>query len=764
MSLGALIEKFRSVALDRIEKMNLTLVLLERSPGDEDAREELLREIHTLKGEAKMMGFADINLVAHQTEHLLTLILDTSVEAAKPMIDAAFEGLDIIRALLTKAAGASNAPIDLAGFIDRVNELRVGVQKPAPLTPPVPPPALEDPGARRPDPPEDMRENVESGGWTRPGAGRSTRTRIQAIEEPVAVEGDQSGMLRIQAGGSLRVELDKLERLGDVSGEVLLMSRRVGHRLGDVDRIRRELRDWLFVVEGHLPKSQLGTMRNLVHQLDSFETSLREAAYQVNMRSAQLDEQTRRLRHVPLAQVLSHYPRAVRDLAKNEGKRVRLVHAFGSVEVDRAILSALSDPLLHLVRNAVDHGIEPPKERAELGKEPEGEIRLTAEYVGDSIRVVLSDDGRGIDPEAVLKRAVERGLVTSQQAGTMSDHDAVALIFEPGFTTKKQVDDLSGRGIGMDIVRRHITRLGGFIEIESEVGLGTSFMLHLPVSSAVSDVLMVRIGQTTFGLPAKDVERVDIVEHGELRKIHGGVCLRYDGDLVALVDWAPLLGLDKRGAPPAQFTVILVRKGARRVAVWVDEVLGEREAISRPLGEFLSGVRLCRGMALTDAAEVVPLLNVVELMGQSPRDMRLNLEGPQKKKHFTAVEGNRAIDIKTILVVEDSEITRALIVSILKGLGYRVIEADDGHHGWNLLQRHKVDLVLTDIQMPGMSGLELLTDIRASPTYARLPVVILTTLGEPEDKQKAMRLGANGYLVKLNFQEKELVDTVRRYL
>ncbi|MBA2663084.1 MAG: response regulator [Bradymonadaceae bacterium] len=773
MSLGALIEKFRAVALDRIEKMNLTMVLLERNPGDAHARDELMREIHTLKGEAKMMGFADINLVAHQTEHLLLVLAARNFDVERALVDVVFEGLDLTRQLLTKSAGAAERPVDLAGFIDRVTAARnsAGAKQTTAALETSPTPPREQPVSA---PTESPAPFGDSGGWARPSTGRATRTRIQAPDderaaasEPGAQPGAEitnAAMLRIQSTGTLRVDLEKLESLGDVAADVLLLSRRFDYRLGDLEALRGEFRGWLGQVEGTLPKSQQNALRNLVHRLDAFETSLREEAYLVSMRSGQLDEQTRRLRHVPLAQVLSHYPRAVRDLASAQGKRVRLVHAFGDVEVDRAILSAMSEPLLHLVRNAVDHGIEPPEQRAQLGKEGEGEIGLLAEHVGDGIRVVLYDDGRGIDPNFIRAKAFERGLINAEQAETLSDQDAIALIFEAGFSTRDAVDDISGRGIGMDVVRRQISRLGGYIEIESEVGKGTSFMLHLPVSSAVSSVLIIVIGARRFAIAATDVERVDVIGRDELRRVHGGVCVRYSEELVALVDWAPLLGIEQRTAAPMEFTVLLVRKGTRKVAVWVDTVIGEHEAISRPLGEFLGGIRPCQGVALTDAGEVVPLLNVLDLLTRTRAELQFNPDGLAVKKRWTAIGDMPAIDIKTILVVEDSEVTRALVTSILRGVGYRVLEADDGDHGLRVLERNRVDLVLTDVQMPRMNGLELLAAIRASSQHARLPVIVLSTLGEPEDKERAMQLGANGYLVKLNFQEKELLNSVRRYI
>lgn len=753
MSMGALIEKFRSVGLERLERMNDLLILLEREPNDAEALDEILREIHTLKGEAKMMGFADVNLVAHQAENILLQFTDNGQITSTAPLNLLFEGLDLMRGLLTKSVGDAEKDLDLNRFIDNV----LAASKDLPSQPP---PHTQPQTALPPDKkPLTPTSHID----LNDGPGRTTHARIEAPPSEQALSPDPS-LLKILASSTLRVEIDKLERIGELTGEALLMGRRLSYRLDQLLELRLELKQLFGSIEGNLPKTRAAALRNLIHRFDAAEAALREQNHLVNLRASQLDEQTRTLRHIPLAEVLSHYPRALRDLANAQGKDVRIIHSFGNVQVDRAILSALSEPLLHLARNAVDHGIEPPDERIAAGKSPDAEIRLTADYFANSLRVVLSDDGRGIDPQLIRDQAIHRGLLPPEQARQLSDQEAMALIFEPGFSTKEQVSDVSGRGIGMSVVRRQIARIGGFIEIESQLGQRTTFTLHLPTSSAINAVLTFTIGDQLFALTAKDVVRVEMLNRQEIKKIHGGPCIQIDGQIIPIVDWSHLLGEATRHTPKEMITLLLVQKGARTVAVLVDQVIGEQEAISRPLGEFLAGINVCRGVALTDSGAVVPLLNAMELIEESTTRAAPSLQLRAPGRAFATVQGQKPSPTQTILVVEDSEVTRSLVVSILKNQGYRVIEADDGTHGWSRLQRNKIDLVLTDVQMPGMDGLQLLRHIRDSPDFATLPVIILSTLGEAEDKKRAMSLGANGYLVKLSFQEKELLDTVRRYL
>lgn len=740
MNIGELIDKFRDVALDRIEAMNAALLQLERAPGDNDPAELLLREIHTLKGEAKMLGFADVNLVAHQIETVMILSHERGFQVPRPAIDLLFEGLDTLRVLLTKRIGAADAPVDLSGFVERVHRVSEVLEE-VDLS-------IEDLGES-----SEIIEELEA----------------QASQAAQLAEASRhAGTLHLQTENTLRVRFEKLERLGEASSEVMLMGRRLDYHHKQLEEARDQLKDWIAIAEANLPKSHLASVRALSHRFDAIAQAAREDSHLVNLRTGQLDEEVRSLRHVSLAQVTAHYPRAVRDLAQSQGKRVRFIQDLGNLEIDRSILSALSDPLLHLIRNAVDHGVESPDERKLMGKPAEAEIMLSVDHHGDSLKVVLKDDGRGIDAELVKLKAQERGMITAEAARQMSETEAISLIFQPGFSTRDQISDISGRGLGMDIVLRQVTQLGGVIDVDSTLGKGSAFYLHLPLPSAVSVILLIRLGGRTFGIQAQDIERVARRRQERIVRLHGSPCIREDGELIPVVDWRPGLGLRApMTSPDEEIPLLVVRKGARRVAVRVEDVHGEREAVIRPLGEFLQGVRACRGVALTDADEVIPLLNVVELLTRSAQDEPQlthtwrEQRGPVSTLELKALP---ALGQKAVLLAEDSEITRSLIAKIVRSLGYRVLEAEDGKMAWEMLQNHRVDLLITDIQMPRRSGLELLELLRASPTHKNTPAIVLSTLGSPQDKEQAMQRGADMYLVKLDFREKDLIAAVQRYL
>ncbi len=716
MSVADLIEKFRGVAIERVEKMGGLLVSLEREV-DPGQIEELTREIHTLKGEAKMMGFADVNLVSHLTEHLILVAAGREFEGVETDLqDLMYEGLDILKALMTKTSGAATAPIDLAGFVDRVAEARA----------------------------------VAMGGT---GFGERTYTPKKKVRALSHVEPSKPA-----AASSLRVGVEKVERLAEASGEVLLASRRLEYQMGRADDVAVQFKRLRDAIEPFLPKSRMAELRQFGRGFDQLVSGLRGAAGQSGQWAMQLESHARDLRHIPLEQMILQYPRAVRDLASVRGKKARFEHDVTGVEVDRGVMNGLADPLLHLVRNAVDHGIETPQERVAAGKPEEGVVRLTADASGDSVRVTLSDDGAGIRPEFIARRAVERELISPEEAAKLSDADKLALIFEAGFSTREEVTDVSGRGIGMDVVRRHVGLIGGTVDIESEPGVGTTFVLDLPVDTSIASVLVVRVGEQRLALPAKDIERVELTKYEWLELQDDALHVPFGEQVVPLIEWGRVLGPRTPPTPHGDLTVLLVRRGARSVAVWVSEVVGEHEAMTRPLGAFLSGVRVCRGICITDAGELVPVLNVNELLSAENFAQAPNIRA-RATANLPAVP-----KVHTILVVEDSEVTRALVSSLLTGAGFRVVTAEDGYDGWQKLQGTQVSLVLSDVQMPRMSGLSLLEKIKGDERFAELPVVMLTTLGEAADKARAMNLGADGYLVKLNFQEKELLQTVRRFL
>jgi len=472
----------------------------------------------------------------------------------------------------------------------------------------------------------------------------------------------------------------------------------------------------------------------------------------------QLDAEVRRVRMLPFAEACQGLERAVRDLAQAGGKQVELVVEGGRVELDRSVLEGLKDPLNHLVRNAVDHGIEPPERRRAAGKLPAGRVTVAAELRGSQVEVVVADDGAGLDLDAVRAVARQRGL-----ADLPDGRDLAHLIFLPGFSTAPIITDVSGRGVGLDVVKQRVEQLHGTIELSSETGRGTRFTLAVPLTLTTIRAVLVVAGGQAFAFPTTNVRKLILVDLDDVRRAGGREVLVTEGEgaplLVAALAEALGLAVPKLvGAPaPGRRPALVVAAGERRMAFVVDELMTEQEVMVKGLGARIRRVRNVSGGTILPSGRVALVLNVAQLvrsaLGRAP--------GATLAPAAPAAVPAAA---KRLLVVDDSITTRTLEKSLLEAAGYQVATAVDGADAWRLLQEQGADLVLSDVEMPGMDGLELTEAIRASPRFADLPVVLLTARASAHDKARGVAVGADAYLVKDEFDQKAMLETVAQLL
>ncbi|MEQ9323251.1 MAG: response regulator, partial [Polyangiaceae bacterium] len=463
-----------------------------------------------------------------------------------------------------------------------------------------------------------------------------------------------------------------------------------------------------------------------------------------------IEVEVRELRLVPLARLFDAYPRAIRDIARETGKRVDLEIAGADVEVDHAVLERVEASLVHLIRNAVDHGVETPAERRAAGKPAEATLWLRATQSGSRVTIVVEDDGRGIDKDSVLATARQRGVIDEGVTAVTLD-DAIALLFAPGFTTKSVATETSGRGVGLDMVKADVEGMGGTVRITSEPGVRTRCELSVPVSLVRAPTLVVSVSDNLYGLPPAHAVRV--LHPGEGERLDGAYpTLRIGGELVRLVPLSQLLAV---GTPPrGEGTVLLLADGDRRLAIEVDRVVSETNVVQREMATLLVASRVTAGTAVIGQGQLVVLLNVAELMRSAHG---LERHGPEPRV-------DEDVPRRQVLVVDDSELTRDILVNLVSRLGYEVIEAVDGQDALRRLGEGPVDLILTDLEMPVLDGFELLDQVRASPHLRELPVVVCSTRGSDEDKRRAADLGADAYVVKSRFDQDELDRTLGRLM
>jgi two-component system chemotaxis sensor kinase CheA/two-component system sensor histidine kinase and response regulator WspE len=474
-----------------------------------------------------------------------------------------------------------------------------------------------------------------------------------------------------------------------------------------------------------------------------------EAVQGAHTQFSQLAERVGSARLIPLSGVLAAFPRAARDMAREQGKEIDVAVQGGETGVDKAILLSLNDPLVHLVRNVVDHGLEPPEERLAAGKPRAGRLGISARTDGDLLALVVEDDGRGISPEKVRAAALRKGIIGETQAAGLSARALLDLVFLPGFSTREQAGETSGRGVGLDVVRKKVTSLGGSVTVESEPGKGTRFTLRMPQSLSLMKVLLVRIDEDVYGLPAVDVDAVGRLDPKDVAEVAGIRAVRYRGRLLPVVALGPLLSLNGGPRHPRP-TVAYVLHGADGAAVVVDGLFGEREVAVKAPGAFLKGMRYVTGAAALEDGRVALLLSTSDLVGAARR-----LASP-------AMSRGRDRRRLRVLLVDDSAIAREAEAALLRSLGHEVEEAADGEDGWQRLQDGAFQVLVTDVQMPVLDGIDLTRRVKAAPRFGKLPILILSSLSAPEERRRGVDAGADAYLVKGELDPESLAATLER--
>ncbi|AKQ64817.1 Signal transduction histidine kinase CheA [Myxococcus hansupus] len=468
-------------------------------------------------------------------------------------------------------------------------------------------------------------------------------------------------------------------------------------------------------------------------------------------------EEVQTLRMLPLSVLFEPYPRMVRDLSRELGKEVELVVDGEDTRADRAVVEALREPLMHLVRNALDHGLETRVDRVSADKKPRGCLTLRAAREGSRINLRVEDDGMGMDPAHLRKVAVRRGLLDESAANALSDAAARELVFLPGFTSRDVVTDLSGRGVGLDAVRTSIQGLGGDVGVESAPGWGTIFELRVPVSLTVAPLLFIQVGSETLALSATHVSRALKVDFADQCEVAGRPSLLVEGRVLPLASLASLMGLEPERPAREGELALVVKSQSGAAALVVDRVLEERVQAILPLKGILGRFGHLTGATSLADGRLAMVLSAAYLTASAHQGHALPRPAP------SAAPGPEARR-RRILVVDDSPLTRELIANLLEAVGYDTVIAADGAEALEVLDSHAVDLVVTDLEMPGVDGLELARRLKGHPVRSRLPVVILTTRGGEEDRRRGFAAGVDGYITKGDLVRQDLVDVVRRLL
>lgn len=580
---------------------------------------------------------------------------------------------------------------------------------------------------------------------------------------------------------TVRVPTQTLDHLMTQAGELTVTQIRVAHRLSEVEDIANLWEEWsrdLFVSrflfdESHSHQNEARQLSQFymraeshIEQLGKLVNQLRTAMYEDTARlegiSDELAEGIRTLRLLPLSTMFNLFPRLVRDLARQENKQVELVIEGGETRADKRILEDMKDPLMHMIRNAIDHGIELPCDRKRQGKPETATVRLRGYQTPTHVIIEVEDDGQGLNVEAIKETALRRGLYRADEMESMTDSQLHALVLSPSFSTRTMVTEISGRGVGLDVLRSNVERLKGSIEIESTPGKGCLIRIRLGTTLATAHVLIVTVQGQTFALPVEAIQTACLVHTHDLFQLEGRQTLIYDGQPVSVCELASLLELPAASVSKSQSRndaarpCVILSSGDSRLGIFVDALIDEQDVMLKPQSKLLKRVRNVSGSTILGTGEVCMVLNPADLI-QSVRRQAVAIAHPNP--HDTTAPTRYSV-----LLVEDSIATRIQEKRILEAAGYDVTTAVDGLDGYNKLQSRLFDAVISDVQMPHMSGLELTERIRQHREYSEVPVILVTTLASDADRQRGAEAGANAYITKGSFNQDILLDTLHRLI
>ena len=743
--LSRFLQTFLAEARERLARVEQGLVRLEREPATQDLFNELLREAHTLKGSARMIGLMKVDSLAHRMEEVLSALRDAGEPPSRQAIDVMLEASDRLKALVEEAAGGPEAP-DTADLTNRMTRWAGPSVQPAPR-------GAETPGLVEP---------------LLAGVGRS-ESRAQRIAAPES---------------TVRVEVPKLEKLSNLSldlvseGEHLKRAdQRLARTLYEVQRLRRALTELAVRLEAadRAPPppaviardlaAAAAQHRGLADELADLRQSFQVDAHRTGLVIDELRELAIELHMLPIATVFDAFPRAVRDLAAEYEKEIQFIAEGGEVKLDKKIVEEIGEPLLHLLRNAVVHGIEAPEQRERAGKPRRGNIHIGAATRANHIVITVRDDGQGMDVEALKAKAVERRFIAEGAAQTLTHQQALELAFVPGLSTTRMITDVSGRGMGMDVVRAVVRRLNGTVTISSHPGAGSTVTLELPLTLAIMHVILVRAGGHDMALPSSFVRAIVSCPSG-----NGDIPRSFTFEsetlpvltLAGLMELKPANGgngdrrhvrqLDPRHNGARARRIVAVHAAGEGLGLVADEVLDDREVILRSLGPHFTRQRKVMAVTLIAEGRVAPVLDIPGLIEAA--------KSYQPQPAAATVPRPRP----ALLLVEDSVITADLERTILEQAGYDVVIAADGIDALARLAERPFDLIVADLEMPRMDGFVLLERVRGSAQYARLPVVIVTARQSLEDKRRGLALGANAYITKGTFDQNVLLDTIGRLI
>ncbi|SCY61732.1 CheA signal transduction histidine kinase [Nitrosospira sp. Nl5] len=768
--LKRLLATFRLEADAHLQAMSSGLLALKKNPAPgqrADIVETIFRDAHSLKGAARAVNLTQIEAVCQSLENVFSALKSKRLAASPPLIELLLRTTDTLGGLLAIDKDVAGAPEPLVDTLirqldDTLKGQLSGHADPTMATQ-TPPPTLAA------NAPTESGTDAAMQTLAQVPSLASATVRVSAAKlDAVMRQVEELLLPRLSAG-------QRAKELGDATATLAVWKKQRLHiqpalRLVDrgytrdaVDSNTSREKQELPRLLKYLDAEQLH-MKLLEDRLARLQRVAEQDQRMLAGMTDSLRQDVKEMQLLPFSSLLDIFPRFSRELAREQGKSIELVIQGGEIEIDRHILEEMKDPLIHLVRNCIDHGIEQSAVRLRKGKPPHGTITLAcSQKDSGTAEVLVADDGAGFNIAMIKAAAHKLGVVSAEEAEQLGEPESVTLAFQSGVTTSPIITDISGRGLGLAIVRDKVERLGGSITVKSNAGGGTVFHIFLPLTLANFRGVLVRAGRQLFVIPSSNVEQVIRIAHKEIQTVENRETVLVHEHPVSLVRLSDVLELPREVAaiePSNKAPAVVLGSGLARVAFLVEEILGEEEVLVKPLVRPLTRVRNVAGVSILGTGQVVPVLNVLDLLKSAVKHPVPELTSV----HRLSAEKHKGARKQSILVVEDSITSRALLKSILESAGYRVDTAVDGVDGYTRLKTEAFDLVVSDVEMPRMDGFGLTTKIRGDKQFARLPVVLVTALGSREHRERGIDSGANAYIVKSSFDQSNLLEIIRRLI
>ncbi len=700
-----LLPRFKDEANLNLSTLNKCLLSLEKNKDNKNLIESLMRTAHTLKGSAIIIGFKKIVDLVHKFEDIMSKIKGNDFNPDEKHFDLLFQLLDLITLLLDNKKEAYSSIPDLERKINKEFGFK------------------------------EKKDVSDVNGEEYP-------------KEDFFSEETET----------IRVDVDKLDNLVNLAGELIIDKMTLGQKVEDLselysgfeefDRIFLELREktdnTIILKYDHLRKN--------IEQLEKEFISINR---RIEIACSDLQEGVMRTRMLPIHTLFNIFPRSVRDLSRSEDKLINLEISGGDTELGRSVLQKMEDPLMHLIRNAITHGIEKTRDRIDAGKPKEGKLQLNAYQKGGMVVIEVIDDGKGINWEEIRNIIIEKKIISEAEIGEMSEEQILRYIFSSGFTTRKTIDKMSGRGVGLDIVRVNIAKLKGHLNVKSVPGAGTTFTISLPLTLAITTALMVKSSGQIFAIPIEYLEETIRVSKEEIGSMENKKVIQVRDRIIPIAYLDKLLKLKEIGLNEKKYHLVaIVRAMEKTLALIVDEFLGKSDIVIKTLGDHLVSVENIAGSSILGTGDISLILDIPALLETASREPDISTI-PERKRN------NR---VYSILLVDDSVTTSWHEKLILESAGYDVRIADNGLKALEEMAKEKPDLVIADIVMPVMDGFQLIKKMKDNTSYVDIPIIIVSNREDETFRRKGLENGADVYIAKSNFDQTNLLDTITRLL